>query len=212
MSLKNALFTGLVLVVLQAIPQAVFADAPLSSSAENTKSARARVFPIFVKKSQTLLELVKLGQYDFISDFFTTYLNFLDDLPSVEENAGEVKLELFEVRKVRGQYKTIQEAQSLLNNDDYRAATLRQLLTFGAKYPDEQLNYPIIALGGSVCEMSVGGRCESPALVSAYNANPSGRYSGPGIGPRVLTVIGVTEPIMSSAFSMQSRLLVYRKK
>lgn len=56
---------------------------------------------------------------------------------------------------------SFKEVNQLMLRDGYQAAAIGHLLTFGEKYPEEQLAFPIIGLG-SIAE--IGGRYYVPAL------------------------------------------------
>jgi len=97
----------------------------------------------------TLAEQIAAGKYDWHNSDITAE-RF--PVPSVGTPVGEMKLFHFD--------RTVEtdEATELMEADGYEPCDIGELLNYGAKKPDEQRKYPIVALG-SVCVYSDGYRC-----------------------------------------------------
>ncbi|MEK7078409.1 MAG: hypothetical protein AAB911_02465 [Patescibacteria group bacterium] len=96
------------------------------------------VFPVTVDYTRTLSDMISAGHYDSVNDDITA-----DHFPVSGEGVVEVKLELVHFDRVMESDDVLKE----LDKDGLRPATLAELLAFGAKYPDIQRQFPIIALG-----------------------------------------------------------------
>ena len=103
-------------------------------------------FKQLVNYDLSIKELVK--EYDWKNDDLTD-----KNFPSVEKGEKEVEFTLFHF----GKSMTSEEAISKMEKSGYRSATIKELLSFGNKYPDLQREFPIVALG-SVAKLD-GGQC-----------------------------------------------------
>lgn len=103
-------------------------------------------YPITIDPSRSLEDMVKDGNYNCNPNINT------ENFPSQGEVSGEVIIRLFHFRR------NISTADALAEMDrrGFRPATVRELIVFGAVYPDIQLEFPVIALG-SVWQSPYGG-------------------------------------------------------
>jgi hypothetical protein len=97
-------------------------------------------FSIFVDYARSIEELVRLGKYDSSGVGFTT-----ENFPT--KRIGKVKMKVqFIPSALSITSKVALEASDKMG---YRALEACELLTFGAKYPDIQREFPILALGST---------------------------------------------------------------
>ncbi len=102
-------------------------------------------FPITIDYTQSLAEMIKSGKYDWSNSDITE-----KRFPVKGESQVELSGELVHLNRYLSSEEVIKE----IERRAMRPAKIEELLGFGAKYPEEQRKYPIIALG-SVAE--VGG-------------------------------------------------------
>ncbi len=120
--------------------------------AEAVKSVR-ETFTFTVDYSLSLPEMIVAGRYDWTNGNINA-ANFPLSLPKGQvEGSVETKGELFHFNCNIGS----DEAIRLMDGDGYRPARIEELLAFGAKHPELQRQFPIIALG-SDWQSSLGGR------------------------------------------------------
>ena len=100
--------------------------------------AQSNVYPVTVNYNLSIELLIKAGNYDLRHPIITD-ANF----PSVR--SGEAKIEIVLVEFNR--HVSYKSALAELNKQGLRPADLKELLAFGAKYPEEQYGLPILALG-----------------------------------------------------------------
>jgi hypothetical protein len=95
-------------------------------------------YPLTVEYKRSIEQLVKAGKYDYANSDITT-ANFKNE--DVFDSKSEAILfhpdEAIESDEILTRFE----------KEDLRPATLRELLAFGAKYPNVQCEFPIIALG-----------------------------------------------------------------
>ncbi len=115
---------------------------------EAKKKKASGAFPIAVDYSMTLADMIKTGKYDQAYPDVTQ-----EHFPVAGEGTIELKAELIHFGKTMNTVNVLKE----LDRREYRPATLQELLAFGAKYPEKQREFPIIALG-SVWTYSGGSR------------------------------------------------------
>lgn len=85
-----------------------------------------------------LVDMIKAGKYDWENkDITDAHFQFTG------EGTADVKLHLVCLARTA----TTKEIEEYLEVMNLRPATLAELLAFGAKYPDKQLEFPIVALG-----------------------------------------------------------------
>lgn len=98
-----------------------------------------RVFDVSVAKG-SLADLIIAGHYDWVNDNITAEHFSLD-----ESQFGGFKLVLVHLDQVA----STDEVLAYLQENNLEPAKIGHLLGFGAKYPDIQREFPIIALGSS---------------------------------------------------------------
>ena len=103
-------------------------------------------FTFTVDYSRSLAEMIAAGRYDWTNSDINA-ANF----PIKGEGSVETEGELFHFNRNIGFDEAIRE----MDKDGYRPATIEELLAFGAKHPELQRQFPIIALG-SVWQRSHG--------------------------------------------------------
>ena len=108
----------------------------------------AEVFQIVVDHSQTLADMITAGKYDWVNPDITQ-----DHFPISGNGIVELTPELIHFGKSMGTDNVFKE----LDRRCLRPATLAELLAFGAKHPEKQREFPIVALG-SVWAHSLGYR------------------------------------------------------
>jgi hypothetical protein len=104
----------------------------------NQAKSVASAFTVVVDYTKSLADMIKAGGYDWKNSDITA-----DHFPVVGSGQAEVGLELVHY----GKNMSTEDVLADLDKRSLRPATLAELLAFGAKYPDEQRKYPIIALG-----------------------------------------------------------------
>jgi hypothetical protein len=107
--------------------------------AEFVKQTKKNGYVISVNYDISIEELIKRGKYDW-SDKIITNKNFL----TKRSGKSDIAIELVHFnRKMFSSEIVLSE----LDKIGLRPAEACELLTFGEKYPDLQLNFPIVALG-----------------------------------------------------------------
>ena len=120
-------------------------------------------YPVTVDYSMSLADMITAGRYDWANEDIT-FKNF----PINGKGQAEIMIEIIHFNRC------IQSEGALndFENTGLRAAALPELLAFGAKYPDMQREFPIIALG-SLWQDSYGSR-RVPALWSSFGGRGLG--------------------------------------
>ena len=95
-------------------------------------------FKVLVDYSKTLIEMIKLGRYNFVTD--------INDQRFLLQGAGQHEVELVLVHLM--DQPTTNKGLVYLN-EQVKPAKIEHLLSFGAKYPDIQREFRVIALGSS---------------------------------------------------------------
>ena len=116
---------------------------------EFLKKTKKIIYSIFVDYTKSIEELVKLGKYDWANGDITT-----KNFPT--KRSGKMKTEINLIHFDRSI--SSEEVLKELDKMGYRAAELYELLTFGARYPDVQREFPVVALG-SVWQSPSASRC-----------------------------------------------------
>ncbi len=111
------------------------------------------VFPVTINYDFSLAEMVAAGKYDWANDDITA-----ENFPVSGNGRHGMNLELVHFNRVMEFDDTLKE----LDKDRLRPAMLAGLLAFGAKYPDKQRGFPVVALG-SVWQ-NCDGDCGVPVL------------------------------------------------
>ena len=119
---------------------------------------------LLVNYGQSVGDLLKAGKYGWINDSIND-TNF----PSSETGERELDTAMFHFD--RNMFSEAVEAE--MDKVGYRPATMKELLAYGIKNPNEQRQYPIVGLG-SVAVLSGDRR------VGCLCGNVSGRRAGLG--------------------------------
>ena len=117
----------------------------------------AAAFRLTVNYDLSVEDMVKLGKYDWTNSDITS-----EHFPVTRQGKSEVEVELVHFDRVMSSNDVLRE----LDKQGYRPADLRELLDFGAAYPEEQRKYPIAALG-SVWQLPNGRRRVADLVGSA---------------------------------------------
>jgi len=96
------------------------------------------IYAIIVDYGTSLEDMVKLGKYDYANDNITT-----KNFPTKRSGKVDIVIELVPF----GRNISSEDAIKELDKMGLRAAEPHELLAFGAKYPDVQREFPIVALG-----------------------------------------------------------------
>lgn len=96
-------------------------------------------YSICVDYGQTLKVMIKAGQYNWVNDDIT-HKQFPHD---TSQGTEEVAIEVVHFNR----YIEIRAVVTELEAMGMRPATIEELLALGAKFPDLQWEYPIVALG-----------------------------------------------------------------
>jgi len=112
-------------------------------------SAKKKVFPVIVDYSKSLAEMIRAGNYDWVNSNIT-----VKHFPIQGQGQVELDIELVHYDRAMSSEDVIHD----LDQRGLRPATLLELLAFGAKYPEKQREFPIVALG-SVWRYCRGDRC-----------------------------------------------------
>lgn len=107
------------------------------------------VYSLVVDYSKSLSEMIAAGKYDWVNDDITA-----KHFPVMGNGQAEIVPQLVHFNRSISSDTAIAE----LNSRGLRPATLPELLAFGAKYPELQRQFPIVALGSVWVRLS-GSRC-----------------------------------------------------
>lgn len=126
-------------------------QALLSFYPPNSESAQGSVFTLDVDYSKTKLQMIETGNYGYMNDFFRDN----DPVEGKIDGAGtvSVRLELVHFNRII----STSDALSEIKKRGLVPAGIEHLLALGAKHPDLQKEFPIVALG-SVWQHSDGSR------------------------------------------------------
>ena len=95
-------------------------------------------YPVSVNYDTTVEEMVRLGHYDWSNSDVTS-----KHFPTKRTGTADLVIELVHVNRDI----STKDAQKELDRMGFRPAELHELLAFGAKYPEVQREFPILALG-----------------------------------------------------------------
>lgn len=95
-------------------------------------------YPLFVNYDFPVGDAVKLGNYNWVNSDITS-----KNFPTTRTGKAEVVVKLIHFNRYISTNKALRE----LDRMGYRPAELHELIAFGAKYPDVQREFPIVALG-----------------------------------------------------------------
>lgn len=102
------------------------------------KEAISNLFKIAVNYCMSLKDMISAGKYDGVNSDIND-----KNFPTEKHGHEEVETRLIHFDRNISTENAIKE----LDKMDLRPANLAELLAFGAKYPDEQRKFPIVALG-----------------------------------------------------------------
>lgn len=106
-------------------------------------------FPITVNFNLPLAEMISAGHYDRVNDDITA-----EHFPIRGGGTAELEAQLVHLNRLMESEDVLKE----LDKNDLWPGTIPELLAFGAKYPELQRQFPIIAMG-SVWQDPDAGRC-----------------------------------------------------
>lgn len=113
-------------------------DIIANAIAEFVKQAKKIIYTILVDYAVSIEEMVRLGKYDWANSDITT-----GHFPTKRVGKAEMEVELIHFNRSISSEEALKEMDKM----GYRAAEAHELLAFGAKYPDVQREFPIVALG-----------------------------------------------------------------
>lgn len=96
------------------------------------------VFQVVVDYSQTLADMIAACNLDWVNPDITQ-----EHFPISGNGVVELKAELIHFRETMSTNIVLKD----LDRQGYRPATLPEPLAFGAKYPEKQREFPVVALG-----------------------------------------------------------------
>jgi len=95
-------------------------------------------YPVTVDYGKTIEEMIAAGRYDWKNGDINS-----KNFSVMGKGTVETKLELVHLNKAA----STKEVETYLEANGLRAATLEELLEFGATYPNIQREFPIVAIG-----------------------------------------------------------------
>ncbi|MEK7520415.1 MAG: hypothetical protein AAB581_04220 [Patescibacteria group bacterium] len=98
------------------------------------------IFIITLNHTLSLTDMIAAGHYDWVNDDITA-----EHFPVKGKGAAELAVELVHFDRSISSGDAVKEMEKM----GLRPATHEELLAFGAKYPDIQREFPIVALGSS---------------------------------------------------------------
>lgn len=123
------------------------------------------IFPVTVDYNQSFRDMIKAGRYDLIDSEISE-----EHFPIDGQGRIETNLVLVHFNRKMSSDAVLKE----LEQRGLRPGMLPELLAFGAKYPDIQRQFPIIALGSSWTR-SLFADCDVPCLKAEVSAGVSKR-------------------------------------
>ena len=103
-----------------------------------SKTDKIKTYPVFIDSKKTVEQMVADGHYDWSNSNINSSNFFVP-------NGGQTKSILRLIRF--GREITTGEALVELEQQGFRPASLSELLAFGAKFPDLQKKFKVVALG-----------------------------------------------------------------
>ena len=100
----------------------------------------ANLYSVIVYYDQSLAEMISAGKYDWKNSEITE-----KSFPSKIRGQETLNLEMVHFNRNISSDSAVEEMYKM----GLRPATLRELLSFGAKYPEIQREFPVVALGDS---------------------------------------------------------------
>ncbi len=121
------------------------------------------IYSVVVDYDMSLANMIKVGKYDYVNGEITS-----KNFPITGSGKVDISFELVHLNKSASS----EEVLLHMEKNNLRPATLAELLAFGAKYPEIQREFPVVALGSSW--VNSYGRRDVPCL----RRNGSVRYLG----------------------------------
>ncbi|MFZ2189514.1 MAG: hypothetical protein WAV48_01920 [Candidatus Magasanikiibacteriota bacterium] len=115
-------------------------EALLANSKELVAGGQTGVYTVVIDYGKTVEQMKKDGRYNWSNDNISSR-NF----PVSGTGTANVTLELVHLNKAASS----KDVLSHMEANGLRAATVEELLMFGATYPDVQREFPIVCLGSS---------------------------------------------------------------
>jgi len=148
-SIEVGHFAELASAVIQQLPRdidSITAQGWIENRAALQKALRAALLPdgtkvpyvVTVNHDLSLAAMIRAGQYDWVNSDITS-----DHFPIKDEEGTKDALELVHFERYIESDDVLRE----LDRRGLRSATIEELLAFGAKYPELQRQFPIVALG-----------------------------------------------------------------
>ena len=100
--------------------------------------AGENLFKVVVDYTQSLADMISAGKYDWVNGDIIA-----ENFPISGSGQAELNAELVHFNRIMESGDVLKELDKL----GLRPANIAELLAFGAKYPDKQREFPIIALG-----------------------------------------------------------------
>lgn len=141
---RRLIFGGGAVVGLVAIIVALVGSVSVGSDKKTTPLTPTTTFEVVLDYTLNLNQMVAIGGYD------QTYLKFDHENFPVTEKKGQEKVELYLIPFGSSIRQT--EILPKIDKMGFRPAGLRELLAFGAQYPNEQRKYDIFALGSVIVQ------------------------------------------------------------
>jgi len=114
---------------------------------DTTQALVADQLHLTVDYGRSLQQMIASGRYDWINPDITA-----ERFPMVGTGAVPVEARLFQFDRILSSEDAVAAIKATDAENPWEPATIAHLLAFGATHPDEQRQYPIIALG-SVAEV-----------------------------------------------------------
>lgn len=142
---------------------------------EFVKQAKKIIYSIVIDYGKSIEEMVRLGKYDRASDVITS-----KHFPTKRTGKAEFEIKLFHFDRNISSEDAIKE----MDEKGYRPAECCELLAFGAKYPDVQREFLIVALGSAwqdrfdrrVVAVLLGGVSWRDLYMDNFDGGWDGRY------------------------------------
>lgn len=100
---------------------------------------------LVIDYSLTLEDMIVAGRYDWVNNDITA-----TRFPVKGEGTAEYEAKLFDFDRSISSEAAVRKIRAADRANPWEPARIEHLLAFGAKHPDEECRYPIVALG-SVC-------------------------------------------------------------
>ena len=126
---------------------AVIISKGFAESANNSNVEIIDFPPLTVNYSQSIKELLRLGDYRLFKDVITAETLFTDDEKFDYKKNGRAELNIALVNFKFDQPENNRKVLKRIKKLGFQPADFQELLAFGIEHPEEQLKYTIAALG-----------------------------------------------------------------